>query len=397
MFTKKFLLIVIAVFAIFFSCKKEDSILGLDVQPENDLLYASFYDDAHCISKTVKDDSLISSLNNLGIYLLGSYADPVFGRSDASIFTNFILKDNITNVNTGTKPQMDSVVLSLVYKIDYYGDTTDQMKVNVHLLTDSINPLTFYSSYNTEPFNPADITESGTGYSFYPMPKCSVNVGGVNVKQQLRIRLNKTFFEDSLLTQDAVNLANSTAMQKIFKGLYITTKNTTVFSPDYGSLLYFLLYDNSTKITFYYHNFTQSSQMLEFTCGGGTGHFNHFDHDFGIANSNLQAQLNTNPAPGDTVYGQKNIFIQSMAGLGANLNFSKLTYLCDSGAIAVAKAELLIPVDQDPQWFGTTYQPPLGLWLKAYKSDGTLESMVDAGTYWFGGSYDATLKVYKFD
>jgi hypothetical protein len=390
------LIISAAVLALFFACKKGDSVLGLDVQPENDILYSSYFDASVASSKTVSEESLVSSINNFGIYLLGSYNDPVFGRSDASIYTNFILKDNITNVNTGTKPLMDSVVLSLTYKIDYYGDTTDQLKLNVHLLTDSLKSGTTYYSNSTKTYDAADITESGNGYTFTPRPATYLTVGTDEVKPQLRIRLSKTWFEDNLLTMDNVNLASSAAMQEVFKGLLITTKNSTLFSPDHGSILFFSLFDNSTRITFYYHNFTSTGQKLEFTCGSGTGHFNNFEHDYGNAHASLKSQIDpANPDP--TIQGGQQLFLQSMAGLGAKIYFPDLTSLCDSGPISVARAELIFPADQDAQYQLDNYKAPLGLFMKAYKSDGTLETMEDAGAYWFGGAYDNTEKQYKFN
>lgn len=393
-FVKKSFLIILTGLLIFAACKKEDSILGLDVQPEDDLLFSSFHDASVAASNTVREDSLLSSLNNLGIYLLGSYNDPVFGRSDAEIFTNFILKDNITNVDAGSKPQMDSVVLSLAYKTDFYGDTLDPLKLNVHLLTNGTSPDSFYFSNQVKPYDPADITESGNGYTFTPRPAQWVRVGNDTVKPQLRIRLNKTWFEENLLALDEQNLVNSATMQQVFKGLYITTTNSTVFSPEGGSILFFQLFDNATRLTFYYHNFTQSGLVLDLTCGAGTGHFNHFAHDYGTAHQKLQSQLSI---ANDTANGNQNIFLQSMAGLGARVFFPDLTALCDSGPIAVGRAELIFQVDEDPQWQNANYKSPAGLWLRAFKSDGTQEAVVDAGTPWFGGSYDATLKVYKFD
>lgn len=209
--------------------------------------------------------------------MLGSYTDPTFGRSDASIYASFILKDNITNVNTGSKPEMDSVVLSLAYVTDFYGDTTDPLKVNVHMLhlATPLSKDSFFHSYDSYHYYSNDITESGNGYTFYPRPASKKIVDTAHVPPQLRIRLNKSWFEDNLLLQDNVNLLNSTTLQNVFKGLYITTKNSTVYSPDYGSILYYSLYNNYTKITFYYHNFASSKLTLDFTCGAGAAHFAH--------------------------------------------------------------------------------------------------------------------------
>ena len=370
--------------------------IGLDVQPENDLLYASLDSSTRVVAKTVHDTALISSVNNLGVYLLGSYQDPVFGRSDAGIYTNFILKDNITNINTGTKAQMDSVVLSLTYKTDFYGDTNDVMKLNVFRVHPSVNldKDAVYSSSMSFKYDGQDITEGGNGFDFSPRPASFVSVGTATFKPQIRIKLDKKWFEDNLLLKDDVYLKSSSALQQIFKGLYITTSYSSTFSPDYGSILFLSLYDANTKLTLYYHNLSQSTQKLELTCGAGTAHFNHFDHDYGTADPILRGQIDNNSATNDTLLGQQNVFLQSMAGLGLKVELPDLKKYCDSGAIAVARAELVLKVDEDPKWFGANYKTPLALGIKAYRPDGSLREIADVGGAWIGGSYNSDKKEY---
>ena len=72
-----------------FSCKKQDdnSILGLDVQPENDLVGLTISDTASVFMYTQRVDS-VKSYNDQYKYL-GSNQDPIFGRTDASIYTNY--------------------------------------------------------------------------------------------------------------------------------------------------------------------------------------------------------------------------------------------------------------------------------------------------------------------
>ena len=390
---------LILVFTLVFllSCKKEDSVLGLDVQPESDLIYSSYDESAQIKIRTEFDTGLVSSLNNLGVYLLGSYQDPVFGRTDANIYTNFILKDNITNVNTGSKAEIDSVVLSIAYKADFYGDTLDPLKINVHKLHPAVNLSkdSIYSSGSRYKYDSDDITEGGNGYTFLPRPASTVSVGGTNVRPLLRIRLNKTWFEENLLLKDDIYLKSSNTLQQIFKGLYITTSGTTAFSPDYGSVLYFSLFDANTNLTLYYHNFTQSNQKLTMVSGAGTAHFNQFLHDYGTAHPQLKGQID-----GDTIItkdfelGKQNVFIQSMAGLGLFVELPDITKYCDSGAIAVVRAELVLKVDENPLWHTDEYQPPISFGIKALDENGIKKDIADIGGIWVGGAYNANNKEY---
>ena len=85
-------------FIVVFSCKKKDeqSILGLDVQPENDLVGLTITDSASVFMHTQRVDS-VKSYNDQYKYL-GSNQDPIFGRTDASIYTNFSISTLAANV-----------------------------------------------------------------------------------------------------------------------------------------------------------------------------------------------------------------------------------------------------------------------------------------------------------
>ena len=359
-------------------------------------MYASVDSSTKVNVRTVYDTALISSINNLGIYLLGSYHDPVFGRSDAGIYTNFILKDNINSISTGSKAQMDSVVLSLSYKTDFYGDTNDVLKLNVYRLHPSVNldKNANYSSSMSYKCESQDITEGNNGYSFYPRPASSLNIGGASVKPQLRIRLDKKWFEENLLLKDDVYLKSSTTLQQIFKGLYITTTGSTTFSPEFGSILFISLFDANSKLTFYYHNLSGTDQKIEFTCGAGTAHFNRFEHDYGTADPMLKGQIDNNTVTNDTLLGKQNIFVQGMAGLGIKVELPDVKTYCDSGAISVARAELVFKVDDDSKWFTSSYKSPLAFGIKAYNAEGNLTEIADFGGAWIGGSYNSVTKEY---
>ncbi len=99
--------------AVVFSCKKKDdeSVLGLDVQPENDLVGVTISDTSSVFMHTQKVDA-VRSYNDQYKYL-GSNQDPIFGRTDASIYTNFSIANNLTNVSFGIKPVLDSAEIVL--------------------------------------------------------------------------------------------------------------------------------------------------------------------------------------------------------------------------------------------------------------------------------------------
>ena len=130
--TKFFYILSIGVSICFTSCD-ESSVVGLDVQPEHDLLNVGYQDTTTIFTRTVKGDSLITdeSLITTGIGLIGKYIDPVFGTSTASMYTQVRLPSNLTSISFGTSPVCDSVILSLVYEGTAYGKKDKkQQKLN---------------------------------------------------------------------------------------------------------------------------------------------------------------------------------------------------------------------------------------------------------------------------
>src|SRR6267378_8262722 len=79
----------VAVVALLSSCKKEGNI-GLEVQPANDIINAESSDTLTLLTRSCKQDSVRTDETTLaisGIYsqMLGSYNDPVFGKTSASV------------------------------------------------------------------------------------------------------------------------------------------------------------------------------------------------------------------------------------------------------------------------------------------------------------------------
>ncbi|MBA3705349.1 MAG: hypothetical protein H0W84_05470, partial [Bacteroidetes bacterium] len=70
-------------FSICLTSCDESSVVGLDVQPSNDLLNVSFQDTTTIITKTIREDSLRTDEALVGFAgaLIGKYIDPVFGEA----------------------------------------------------------------------------------------------------------------------------------------------------------------------------------------------------------------------------------------------------------------------------------------------------------------------------
>ncbi len=372
----------------------EASVVGLDVQPENDLLNVKYTDTVSLITQTVKEDSLKTDesiiINQIG--LIGKYIDPVFGTTFSSIYTNFKLSTSLSSTSFGTNPIIDSVVLALVYDANFYGKKDKKAQtVDVYELTENIPSETIYFSNNTLSKSPTALATT----TFIPKPTDSVLVGTAKERPQLRINLTNAFGQKILDNQTTGNLVDNVALQNFIKGFYITTENSSLLNAEEGNILYFNLGDAQTKLTIYYRNSAATGLKYDFGFNG-TSRFIHFKHDYSGANVDpvLNSQL-TSP----TFNQNTTVFIQSLAGVKVKMKMPYLKNMADSGAIAINKAELVIKADQTTFYQLDTFAAPNALVLFGINDDGTTYILPDAfeGSNYYGSTYNTTTKEYHFN
>src|ERR1043165_1821942 len=140
--------IIIALLIVISSCRK-NSFLGLDILPSSDDVGAVFTDTFSLITNTVRDDSVLSSstLNNVA----GTIYDPVFGKTYAALFTEFLLPTNDVNFGSPDTLFIDSIVLTLAYG-GFYGYNNVPQTFNVFRVTEAMNPITANGYYSNKSF-----------------------------------------------------------------------------------------------------------------------------------------------------------------------------------------------------------------------------------------------------
>ncbi|HXD93967.1 MAG TPA: DUF4270 family protein, partial [Bacteroidia bacterium] len=153
----KKILSIFLVAALTTSCKKNDSPVGISILPSGDILsggYMEFYPDVS-YSHFRSADSILLSTRLSNSALLGSVNDPIFGRTDASIYCSFetpYAPGSLNVLPTFDHPELDSVVLILGYNYvpgsstTFVGDTTDQLSLDVFPLTTNLSTDTNYYS-----------------------------------------------------------------------------------------------------------------------------------------------------------------------------------------------------------------------------------------------------------
>lgn len=369
---------VVTISVLGLSCNKNEE-LGMNVQPQENMLGVTFTNSIPITAHTIKEDSVKSDETYLN--LLGSIVDPIFGLTDAAMYTQFRLTTD--NVDFGTNPVCDSIFLSLAYST-FYGDTTTTLKLNVFEITDDFYVDNSYYSNDvlgTFKTNLANI-------NFIPSFRDSVKIDGVNSAPQLRVKLKNSLGQKFIEASGSSDLADNTAFSKYFKGLYISTNSVS----SQGVMLYINSLSGLSKLTMYYHNATDTLKYT-FVLNSNCARFNTFDHHkFSTANSSFKLQI-----AGDTALGDSMLYLQGMAGTRVKLKFPAVTNLNNLGTIAINKAELVIKVDSSTVDSKMVPPPRLSLAIKNY--DGTLSFLPDVvyGEAYYGGTYNSTTNEYRFN
>lgn len=337
------------------SCKKEPIIDNPDLLTEDDELLLD-KDTLYAKVNTLPVNSVES--DGVGIGVLGNLNDPTFGKTYASVYTQFTLSSN--NVFFGGNPGIDSIVLAIKYA-GTYGKFNQGFDVNVYEVDQILDAAGTYASNQSIPVK---VPAVGNIYNYKPNLTDSIRVKGQAFPSHLRIRLNDAL-GTRILNADTSQLASSSTFYNFFKGLYITT-NT---GQNGQGLVYLELRNIISRLEIHYHSDAGDSLTYYIPIGTASATINHFDHNYlGTVVSNAINFPNTN---GDEV-----AYIQGGAGTRAKLTFEGLDTLATN--IAINKAEVTVYQAIDPTGNDSIFTPPSFLNLLRADDDGSSKVLDDA-------------------
>jgi hypothetical protein len=365
----------------FNACKESDT-LGGNLLPPTDQSQFEASSKFGLTSFTVKEDSIKS--DDLSISLLGSYVDPIFGKSTASLITQFVSSSN--QINFGSNPVADSIVLSMTYS-GYYGKINKLdglQKIRIYKLNTTVYKDTnYYSAANPNKyFSESDLISEHT---FLPDPTGKYQTATTPVQ---KFKLPKSFGQSFI---DNQNLINTGGFLNFFKGLYFKSANDFQANGN-GAILSFNLISTTTpsKMTLYFHNDASTTvQQFDMLINSDCSRINFFNHE----RNGIQA---INNQLTDTTQGKTQLFVQNMAGLSSKIWFNTLESWKDSMPIAITKAELIIPVETS---LIDIYGVPSRMLLVEKGANGQYTSIPDfeLGDNYFNGSYDPISNSYRFN
>jgi hypothetical protein len=378
-----FLFLSIALLWVSQSCKKDISSIGMNIKDSEDLLGCTFTDTITLTAFSILEDTLYTT--NRTTQLLGYLQDNTFGSTTAGIYTQLVPTGR--DVSFGNSPQLDSIVLTLRYTGNYYGDTLAPFIINIYELTDDILSTERYYQNTTLAHSATNLTYT-PNFILYPKPTSKVVVDTLG-EAHIRIRLSDALGNHFLVNSG--EMQTNTNFKKFFKGLYIEVEPMRKGNENSGSLININLNNTLSGIRLYYKNDTISRR---FYFPAKDISFTNFTHTYENGNSDFVNQvLHENQS-----LGEKQLYVQASGGVKTKITFPYIKHLKDK-KIVINKAELVITNIEDDIIL-SNYPSPNRLSMYGINPVGNDVRLPDDpyftnNAYW-GGTYDSKTKEYRF-
>ena len=361
------------------SCKKEYNSIGLNLEDE---LLGTTRDTTSITAYSVLYDTL--STTNLSTQLLGELHDPIFGKTVASVYSQFLSSGSTPSF--GENPVIDSVVLTL-QTASFYGDTTAALHFEVYELDEDLDKETTYYNYNTTEHSNNNLVNN-PGANYYVRPNSPITLNNEVLSPHIRIRLIPEFGQ--YLIDESVNWLTDEAILTEFKGLFIQAKSThstgCLFSTNVTSSL--------TGLVIYYHNTAGDGLSYTFRPSESGITYNNYNHfNYTDACQDLRRQIINN----DSTNISK-LYLQAMAGVRARISlpYIRQKFAALDNRVVINRAELVIS-NYNPN--ESIFTHPSTLAIQGVKSDGSLYYIPDddmlSSDGFFGGTYNATNGEYR--
>lgn len=223
MILKRIVLLLTLVVILTTSCKKEISNAGLSTLNKENDVFGSI-DTFRLKVGSVYVDTV--STKNPSYLMLGSYVDPVFGKYDASFYSQVRISALKPDFGDLSKITIDSLILGMRYA-DVYGKL-DEQTFEVYELVEDLKSTNYYNTKSTVGLKQDNLvlgsgklTPKPTGYKFAEFGKDTVRD---NIRLPLNTSLAQRFINDSKNSPE--NFATIDAFVTYFKGLYIKVNNS---------------------------------------------------------------------------------------------------------------------------------------------------------------------------
>jgi hypothetical protein len=322
--------------AALFSCN-DPTVIGSDLL-SGDQLDIEFTDTLTLRARTVTNDSFTvwgptPNGVNFQNFVFGDFQDPIFGRSVASIYSQFVTSTSLPRFEAGQV--LDSVVLLVAYNKDLsYGKLDEPFTMEVYRMSEGLDADEKY--INTDSFSvfPAPLASA----TFIPNLTDSLTVlepnadtmRAVKVVPHLRIRMDGGGgIIDSIFSQvDSATFANDSSFLELLKGFWLKPA-----SQNHG-MLSFNMRNTNTALRYYYTDGTDK-KTYDFRIFTGNPVVLHQRNYY--AGSEVAEYL----AQGGEISNDSVLFMQGLNGV--NIDF-EIPYADELKDVIINKAELVLPI-----------------------------------------------------
>jgi len=380
------------------SCERPEESIGLDLQPDEDILGTNAIDTFTVKAFTLPEDSIRT--DKVSPALVGAYIDPAFGFVKASHVTELRLSSGTPVFIQGGATADDIVVDSLILKLGFppssnfsgdnavYGNKGAQY-FQVFEVLDSLSVDSAYYSNRVPSVSNQDLILEGHN-RVKPNPNEQVVVNGDTLQPQMRFPLDTELARRIIEAGGSAGLSN-TDFVSLLRGLMITVdESRSLINGNSSGLISFDTFFEFSDLTMYYRNtLTEDTLSYVFDIRSNVGKYGIFEHNFDQADISLFDQLNGNTAPGGS-----DLYVQAMGGTKVQVELPHIENLrSDSGSIAINKAELIVPARSGRKG---KFPPPLRLYIYGVDEDGRLFLLPDEFDELIGGAYDPQINGYRF-
>ncbi|MDP2423925.1 MAG: DUF4270 domain-containing protein [Bacteroidales bacterium] len=369
------IIMLIAFFAIV-SCTKEPDKIGLDLQPPGERIGILRTDTVTVTGYSIREDSVRTDERAVATNVIGSFFDPVFGKTNASVYTEFLM--TTVNLSFGGSPIIDSIFLNLAYA-GLYGDSATSQTFRVFEMSENIHYDSTY--YSNRSVSLTGDQELGV-ITFVPNVKDSVMIGSVKKAPHLRMRLNQNLAQ-KLLAGSTDDFSSNAKFKSFFKGIYIAADPITTSGK--GALINFNFFSSLTSIDVHYQNSEKDSLKYSFAATFESARFNRYDHNYADADPLLRRQI----IDGDTTAGGQKIFLQPFGGVKAKIRIPYLKEWSKLKNVVINEAQLILTNADPTGTYGFPYALVTARIVDASNRYVLLEDQYEGESY-YGGTYNTS-------
>tara|TARA_R110000772_G_scaffold198270_3_gene308955 strand:+ start:275 stop:1861 length:1587 start_codon:yes stop_codon:yes gene_type:complete len=341
------LMAIIFTIISFVSCQEDFSTLGSDVIGGQDIT-VNLHSSSTVISYSKKLGPV--QTNRLPAYQLGTYNDPVYGKSKLDLVSQVSLRT--TDPDFGFEPVLDSVILYIpyfaegtdvdgliTYELDsVYGSDPINIKVyesnyflrdydpntgsqerqkyysslgSVFDIPSNVGPL-IYEITNFIPNKESYLVESPDGDDEGTEPDETIEAPG------LRVRLPVDFFKEKIIDQEGTTeLMNNNNFKEYFRGLYFEVDD---LGTD-GNLFLFEISDAIVYMKYTYQE-TEPEEGVEAERLSGVFALNFLDTNINVnlIDNQLTPSIDSELDDVDTVNGEPTLHVRGGEGILTTIN-----------------------------------------------------------------------------